>query len=165
MNERNIFIEALQKSSDSEREQFLNAACGDNAGLRQRIAGLLRDAQKIGDFLESPAARDTSQLGTLLPPAHSENVGDRIGPYKLLQVIGEGGMGVVYMAEQDEPVSRRVALKIIKPGMDTQQVIARLEQTARPLDNAPRPDSSSGYGLIDAGAATSRSGAVHRTRA
>ena len=152
MNERNIFIEALQKASDAEREQFLSAACGDDAGLRQRVAGLLRDAQRIGDFLESPAARDTSQFKATLLPEHSEKIGDRIGPYKLLQQIGEGGMGVVYMAEQHEPVSRRVALKIIKPGMDTEQVIARFEAERQALAMMDHPNIAK---VLDAGATDS----------
>jgi serine/threonine protein kinase/tetratricopeptide (TPR) repeat protein/WD40 repeat protein len=152
VNERNIFIEALQKASDDEREQFLDAACGDDAGLRQRVAGLLRDALRIGDFLESPAVNHTSQFAATLPPEPSEKIGDRIGPYKLLQVIGQGGMGVVYMAEQHEPVSRRVALKIIKPGMDTQQVVTRFEAERQALALMDHPGIAK---VLDAGATAS----------
>ncbi|MHC5044038.1 MAG: hypothetical protein ACYTGI_16865 [Planctomycetota bacterium] len=96
-----IFSAALRKEPGAERTAFLDGACGRDAAFRARVDALLKAHESAGSFLESPAA----------PVA--EGPGARIGPYKLLQRIGEGGMGVVYMAEQEEPVRRKVALKII----------------------------------------------------
>jgi hypothetical protein len=100
---------------------------------------LLAARDEPGDFLESPAFGDpTAELGGQDPDGapHSHQIvegpGSRLGPYKLLREIGQGGMGVVYMAEQEQPVRRKVALKIIKPGMDTRQVVARLRSNDRP---------------------------------
>jgi hypothetical protein len=116
-----IFSAALRKEPGAERTAFLDGACGRDAAFRARVDALLKAHESAGSFLESPAA----------PVA--EGPGARIGPYKLLQRIGEGGMGVVYMAEQEEPVRRKVALKIIKLGMDTKQVIARFEAERQAL--------------------------------
>src|SRR5207244_3078320 len=118
---KEIFFAALEKSSPDELAQYLDEACGENAEQRLRVEQLLLAHQKAGNFLggsQSPPSSDR-------PIA--EGPGSRIGPYKLLQQIGEGGFGIVYMAEQQEPVRRKVALKIIKPGMDTKEVIARFE--------------------------------------
>src|SRR3984885_12647841 len=100
---------------------YLAEACGDDADLRQRVETMLRDAAGADAFFDGVAT------GRMAAPPLTEAPGTRIGRYKLLQKIGEGGMGVVYMAEQEEPVRRRVALKIIKLGMDTKQVVARFE--------------------------------------
>ena len=135
MTEREIFAEAMQISSADERRAFLDRACGDDAELRKRVGGLLDEQEKLGSFLEAPAAA----VATVERPS-SEHVGMLIGPYKLLQEIGQGGMGVVYMAEQKEPVKRRVALKIIKPGMDTRQVIARFEAERQALSLMDHPN-------------------------
>src|SRR5205823_1009604 len=94
------------------------------------VERLLDVQPKVGSFLDSPAAGPTL---TLAPPQAMEGPGTVIGPYKLLEQIGEGGMGLVYMAEQTQPVRRKVALKIIKPGMDTKQVIARFEAERQAL--------------------------------
>src|SRR5262245_5848104 len=111
-----IFWQANQIASPGEREKYLAAACGENASLRVEVDELLEAYPKVERFLERPAA----EAGiTEDRPSFSEHVGSKIGPYKLLQKIGEGGMGVVWMAEQEQPVRRRVALKIIKPGMDS----------------------------------------------
>src|SRR5262245_9791621 len=115
-----ILYEAAEISSASEREAYLNRACGDDAELRHRVTRLLQHHHDAGDFLENPAAAATITL-----PAGVEQPGMRIGPYKLLERIGEGGFGVVFMAEQLHPVRRKVALKVLKPGMDSRQVIAR----------------------------------------
>ena len=92
---------------------------------------MLHEQDDVGSFLETPAARNSTTLlgpgGTALLARVTEKPGDNIGPYKLLQQIGEGGCGVVYMGEQEKPVRRRVALKVIKLGMDTKSVIARFE--------------------------------------
>src|SRR6185369_11506784 len=120
--EEAIFEAALQLPKE-KRADHVKAACGDDAGLRERVEALLHAHDQAGGFMEEPASRPKSTIVLSFPV--EEKSGDRIGRYKLLQKIGEGGCGVVYMAEQEEPVRRRVALKVIKLGMDTKQVIAR----------------------------------------
>src|ERR1700733_144177 len=129
MQEQSIFVEALDKENPGERADFLDRVCASTPGLRDRIERLLQRHQQADSFLESPAA---GPVGTVDDPL-TERPGTLIGPYKLLQQIGEGGMGVVYMAEQQEPVRRKVALKIIRPGMDSRQVIARFEAERQAL--------------------------------
>jgi serine/threonine protein kinase len=127
--EEELFAAVLEKPTPAERAAFLDGACGNDLALRGRIEALLA-SHDAGGILDAPP---------LHPPATTayrpltEGPGTIIGPYKLLQQIGEGGMGVVYMAEQQEPVRRKVALKIIKPGMDSQQVIARFEAERQAL--------------------------------
>ena len=123
--EEAIFEQALGLGSAESREDFLRQACGGDAALLERLQGLLRAHDRAGRFLEH-ARPGAAGEGALLASV-TERPGDRIGRYKLLQQIGEGGCGVVYVAEQEEPVRRRVALKVIKPGMDTRSVIARFE--------------------------------------
>src|SRR5437762_6195053 len=130
MTERDIFIAALQKEDPAVRRAYLDEACARQPELRQQVENLLRLHEGAGSFLEKPAAESptTGSLPDAAEQASSgESPGTVIGPYKLLEQIGEGGFGVVFMAEQQHPVHRRVALKIIKPGMDTCQVIARFE--------------------------------------
>src|SRR5262245_29722282 len=112
MSERAIFIAALEKDDPAERAAFLDQACADNPPLRQRIERLLKAHEPADSFLEH---RPPGLGVTVDEPPIAERAGTVIGPYKLLQQIGEGGMGVVYMAEQEQPVRRKVALKIIKP--------------------------------------------------
>src|SRR5262245_34248482 len=128
MNERSIFLAALEKADPSERAAYLDEACAGDGALRHRVERLLQAHVPGDSFLEKPSPQ-------LLPTTHeaAERPGTRIGAYKLLQKIGEGGMGVVYMAEQESPVRRMVALKIIRPGMDSQQVLARLEAERQAL--------------------------------
>lgn len=134
MNEREIFIEALQKTTPAERAAYLAQACGGNDELRRCVEELLQAESGLGNFLEPPeVAVEIAQPGTTYIPAQGDGPGSQIGPYKLLQQIGEGGMGFVYMAEQIKPVNRRVAFKIIKPGVDTRQVIARFEAERQAL--------------------------------
>ena len=117
-----IFCEVLDRTSPDERTAYLAEVCGDNLQLRERIERLLSAHEKAGGFLEgSPAGLAGQQPGAM------------IGPYKLLEEIGEGGFGVVYMAEQTTPVRRRVALKILKAGMDTRRVVARFEAERQAL--------------------------------
>src|SRR5260370_18588617 len=106
----------------AERAAYLDRACSGDADLRQRVEGLLKEHDDLGDFPEKRPSKGRAQGG---PRAIGEKPGDRIGHYKLLQQIGEGGGGVVYMAEQEAPVRRRVALKITQPGMDTNKRVAR----------------------------------------
>src|SRR5437660_8331029 len=115
--------------SADERQQYLDGACAGDAALRAEVESLLEASVRAGSFLESPAA---APLGTVDPPV-SERPGTVIGPYKLLQQLGEGGMGTVFLAEQTRPVQRKVALKVIKPGMDSRQVIARFEAERQAL--------------------------------
>jgi serine/threonine protein kinase/Flp pilus assembly protein TadD len=124
--EESIFAEALEQPSAEARAAFLDAACGGDSELRVRLENLLKSHSGAGSFLRRPLIATAEQLPV-------ERPGTVIGPYKLLQEIGEGGMGVVYMAEQEAPVRRRVALKIIKPGMDSRQVIARFEAERQAL--------------------------------
>ena len=128
--EEAIFHAASELQGAQERTAFLERACGADPALRARIEALLEADNRARQFL----ADDPFGLGPDASPRPSqasappeETPGMLIGRYKLLQKIGEGGMGVVYMAEQDQPVRRKVALKVIKLGMDTKQVIARLE--------------------------------------
>ena len=118
--EREIFEQAVEILSATERNAFLNVACVGNPALRARLDAILRAHDDASKFLpDQPAAlAPTIRLPT--PP--DEQPGQRIGRYKLLQKIGEGGCGVVYMADQEEPVRRRVALKVIKLGMDNRLV-------------------------------------------
>ncbi|MCH9023627.1 MAG: serine/threonine protein kinase, partial [Planctomycetes bacterium] len=119
-----IFAETLEKETAAERAAYLDQACGGANELRAKIEGLLEAHEGAGDFLEKPVLEGNL---TLDDAPVTEKVGTLIGPYKLLEKIGEGGMATVYMAQQEKPIRRRVALKIIKLGMDTKQVIARFE--------------------------------------
>ena len=139
-----VFDRALELESLGERDSFLSRECANDAELRAQVEGLLMAYEQAGSFLESPPA---GVRATVDQPI-TEKPGTVIGPYKLLQQIGEGGMGVVYMAEQAEPVERRVALKIIKPGMDTRQVIARFEAEGQALAMMDHPNIAK---VLDAG--------------
>jgi WD40 repeat protein/serine/threonine protein kinase len=139
--ERRLFDEALDQPSGPERDAWLAGACRGDEALQQRLEILLRVADGEPDFLPS------SQPAGVTPT--SEYSGQRIGRYKLLQEIGEGGFGTVWMAEQVEPVMRRVAIKIIKLGMDTKEVIARFEQERQALAMMEHPNIAK---VLDAGA-------------
>jgi WD40 repeat protein/serine/threonine protein kinase len=134
-----ILAAAVEVDSEVERREFLEEACAGDAELKRRIEELVENHFRAGSFLEQPAVAPPATDGLLYnnPPTSDprpvEGPGACIGPYKLLQQIGEGGMGIVYMAEQQRPVRRRVAFKIIKPGMDTAQVIARFEAERQAL--------------------------------
>ena len=151
-----LFSAALELDA-SQRDIYLDEACADDPALRQRIKALLGVHEKAISFLENPTAgAQESPIGDEVTDATAgrssspaEKTGDRIGRYKLLQQIGEGGCGVVYMAEQEEPVRRRVALKVIKLGMDTKQVIARFEAERQALALMDHPHIAK---VLDAGA-------------
>src|SRR5262244_251396 len=130
MSERAIFIAALEKDNPAERAAFLDQACADDRPLRQRIERLLKAHEPADSFLEH---RPPGLGVTVDEPPITERPGTVIGPYKLKEQIGEGGMGLVFVAEQQEPVRRKVALKIIKPGMDSKQVSARFEAERQAL--------------------------------
>jgi len=149
-SEQEVFAEALLRDTAEARATYLEAACGTDMALRQRVEDLLSAAARAGDFLEqSPdgLGGDTDLVSAI--NELSEKPGDRIGRYKLLEKIGEGGCGVVYMAEQEEPVRRRVALKVIKLGMDTKAVIARFEAERQALALMDHPNIAR---VLDAGA-------------
>jgi eukaryotic-like serine/threonine-protein kinase len=153
---RAIFNEALDRSDAAERARYLDEACGADAVLRERIEKLLRAHDEAEGFFSEPNSRPQpdARMTLLIPDVLlvTEKAGDRIGRYKLLQQIGEGGCGVVYMAEQEEPVRRRVALKVIKLGMDTKQVIARFEAERQALALMDHPNIAK---VLDAGATDS----------
>src|SRR5439155_591417 len=129
MKAEDIFLAAVDKKTAAERKAYLDSACGDDAELRAQVEGLLHSHEEAGSFLNAPLFDSPPTIDQPVV----EKPGTRIGPYKLLQQVGEGGFGVVFMAEQLEPVRRRVALKLIKPGMDTRQVIARFEAERQAL--------------------------------
>ena len=169
---KEIFADALEKANAAERAAYLTQACGNDVQLRQHVEALLQAHEKAGAFLEQPplaSAKPPAQPGSggekpepakaltpngpgptiVLSTAPTEKPGDRIGHYKLLQQIGEGGCGVVYMAEQEQPIRRRVALKVIKLGMDTKAVIARFEAERQALALMDHPNIAK---VLDAGA-------------
>ena len=142
--EESIFLQAMEIDDAAERVEFVARACGSDARLREGVEALLRASAQSGDLLDVPDPPGK----TMEFPAADDEARTCIGPYKLLQQIGEGGMGVVYMAEQTEPVARRVALKIIKPGMDSRQVIARFEAERQALAMMDHPNIAK---VLDAG--------------
>src|SRR5262245_44440826 len=125
-----VFDEAVEIASPDERRAYLERACAGAPVLRQQVEALLSAYADAGSFLESPASPPRDSMD--LRPA-AERHGTMIGSYQLLQQIGEGGMGVVWLAEQTQPVQRKVALKVIKPGMDSKQVVARFEAERQAL--------------------------------
>jgi eukaryotic-like serine/threonine-protein kinase len=156
---KTVFFEALEVASAKERQALLDARCGGNVELRRAVEELLRHHEQINGFLEAPPTAVAKLADTArekqatcrkrveeLLAAHDAM--GMIGAYKLLQVIGEGGMGVVYLAKQTEPVQREVALKIIKPGMDSRQVIARFEAERQVLASMDHPNIAK---VLDAG--------------
>jgi eukaryotic-like serine/threonine-protein kinase len=146
-SEEEIFHAAAELSA-TERRDYLVAACEGQPALKARIERLLTSHDE-GDFMQRSADRsDTDEMKAEFARLKSEACEDRIGHYKLLQQIGEGGFGTVWMAEQLEPVRRRVALKIIKPGMDTKEVIVRFEQERQALALMDHPNIAK---VLDAG--------------
>lgn len=139
-----IFNAAAELLDPVERAAFLADACGDDSQLRAEIEDLLDHDQMAGSFLAAAAVGPAITLDAPI----AESPGTIIGKYKLLQEIGEGGMGTVFMAEQTEPVKRRVALKLIKPGMDSKQVIARFEAERQALAMMDHPNIAK---VLDAG--------------
>jgi tetratricopeptide (TPR) repeat protein len=135
MNERDIFTAALHRPPE-ERSAFLDEACHGDARLRQQVVALLHEHAQLGSYLESPAL---AAVATIDDPI-TERPGTVVGPYKLLEPIGEGGFGVVFLAEQQQPLRRKVALKVLKPGMDTRQVVARFEAERQALALMDHPN-------------------------
>jgi eukaryotic-like serine/threonine-protein kinase len=135
MSEQSLFIAALERNP-SERGAFLDSVCAGNANLRGRVEKLLLAHEHAANFMAEPAA---PHAATIDEPV-TERTGTIIGPYKLMEQIGEGGMGLVFVADQQRPVRRKLALKVIKPGMDTRQVIARFEAERQALALMDHPN-------------------------
>jgi WD40 repeat protein/serine/threonine protein kinase len=143
---KSIFGKALELSSASERAAYLDQACQGDSCLRAEVESLLQARQDASGFL---AGADPA---TTLDQPIVERPGTVIGPYKLLEQIGEGGFGVVFMAEQQQPLRRKVALKVLKPGMDTRQVVARFEAERQALAIMDHPNIAH---VFDGGATAS----------
>ena len=144
-DEKAIFNVARKMESAEAVAEYLDMACGDDQQARQRIVELLRLHEQEQSFLESPPPGIDV---TLDAPSISEKPGSQIGPFRLMEQIGEGGFGLVFVAEQQRPVRRKVALKIIKPGMDTKEVIARFEAERQALALMDHPNIAK---VLDAG--------------
>lgn len=143
-----LFALAVEKPA-ADRTAFLQAVCGSDSGLRQRLEALLAAHDHPEELLGCGAAATMKATIKLdLPDAPDEAVGQTLGRYKLLEQIGEGGCGIVYVAEQKEPVRRKVALKVIKLGMDTKQVVARFEAERQALAMMDHPNIAK---VLDAG--------------
>jgi serine/threonine protein kinase len=146
MTEKEIFFEIIDKETPEERAGCLDAACGQDPLLRRRVENLLAKHFQPESFMQGPAVNDAA-TAAFVPL--SEGPGTIIDRYKLLEKLGEGGFGAVYVAEQKEPVRRRLALKIIKLGMDTNQVVARFEAERQALALMDHPNIAK---VLDAGA-------------
>src|SRR6516225_4290399 len=133
--EESIFAQAVEIASAAERASFLERVCGNNPSLRAEIEALLRAHDRSGDLLDLPERAPATRDEPI-----NERPGTVIGPYKLMKQIGEGGMGLVFVAEQQHPVRRKVAVKVIKPGMDTRQVVARFEAERQALAIMDHPN-------------------------
>ncbi len=142
-----IFLEALDCKGADELMRFLDQACGADTALRTRVEELLRAHRDAGAFLGGAGKQEATR-----DEAIAEGPGTVIGPYKLMEQIGEGGMGLVFVAEQQHPVRRKVAVKVIKPGMDTREVIARFEAERQALALMDHPNIAR---VFDAGATDS----------
>ncbi|HMF19568.1 MAG TPA: serine/threonine-protein kinase [Gemmataceae bacterium] len=138
---KSVLLNALEIGSASVRQAYVDAECAGNEALRREVQDLLEHHDQMGVFLDSPAPA----LDATMDEPIREQPGTVIGPYKLMEQIGEGGMGLVFVAEQQEPIRRKVALKIIKPGMDTRQVIARFEAERQALALMDHPNIAKVY--------------------
>src|SRR5262249_4633483 len=153
VNEQTIFAEALERTDPQERAAFLDRACQGVPALRERIARLRAQHEPAGGFLESAPV----PFSATIDEPSTERPGTVMGPYKLLERIGEGGMGTVWMAQQIEPVKRLVAVKLIKAGMDSRQVIARFEAERQALALMDHPNIAR---VLEAGTTKGEPGGV-----
>src|ERR1700677_2227876 len=148
--EKTIFFEALEIADPSQRQRFIEEACAGDDELRAAVEDLLKAQNDADQFFSEGASSLISTSGgmaDMLAAAEEDDdpifevaPGTRVGRYKVLQKIGEGGCGVVYIAEQEQPVRRRVALKVVKHGMDTKIVIARFEAERQALARMDHPN-------------------------
>ncbi len=148
MSEATIFAAALDRTDPADRTAFLAEACAGDEKLRRRVDALLKAHAEPDEVLDAPSPRN----GTIDYAPITEKPGTMIGPYKLKEQIGEGGFGLVFVAEQQEPVKRKVALKVIKPGMDTREVMARFTAERQALALMDHPNIAR---VLDAGATDS----------
>src|SRR5262245_17147652 len=148
MDEEAVFAAVLEIEHPEARSAYLDAACGGDADLRRRVEDLIAAHERASGFLDRAAAAWQTRLPPYEPPL-AEQPGTVIGPYRLLEQSGEGGMGLVFMAEQSGPIRRRVALKVLKPGIDTKQVVARFEAERQALALMDHPNIAK---VHDAGA-------------
>jgi serine/threonine protein kinase len=147
-----ILASAVEIAESDERQRFVDQSCQGDLGLKERVQELIDNHFRAGSFLESPAAAFAATIDLSVAP---EGPGTVIGPYKLLQQIGEGGMGTVYMAEQTQPVQRKVALKLMKSALDGRQVLARFEAERQALALMDHPNIAK---VLDAGTTCDDSG-------
>src|SRR5262249_930429 len=133
----------LERNSAEELQRHLHEACGSDPEVRARVEALLRAHREVGNFLGGPPATNPT-----VDEPMTEKQGTVIGPYKLIEPIGEGAMGTAWMAQQTEPVKRLVAVKLIKAGMDSKQVIARFEAERQALALMDHPNIAR---VLDAG--------------
>jgi serine/threonine protein kinase/Tol biopolymer transport system component len=145
---KSVFDGALEIASAEGRQQYLDRVCAGAPDLRDKVQALLRAYDEAGSFLEAPVPG----LGDTVEETIPERPGTVLGPYKLLEPIGEGGFGVVFLAEQQQPLRRKVALKVLKPGMDTRQVVARFEAERQALALMDHPNIAH---VFDGGATAS----------
>jgi tetratricopeptide (TPR) repeat protein/serine/threonine protein kinase len=139
--EQSIFLAALELATPAERDAYLSGACGNNEAFRAAVAELLAAHERAGNILDAPPVAAGGTVAQDNPGAgYLEHPGTVIGPYKLIEPIGEGGMGSVWMAQQTEPVKRLVAIKLVKAGMDSRQVIARFEAERQALALMDHPN-------------------------
>jgi serine/threonine protein kinase len=144
-----VLAEAVEIAAPAERQAFVERACAGDRALQGRVERLIARHFQAGSFLERPAQGfDREATRGEESPTDAEQPGTVIGPYKLLEQLGEGGMGLVFVAEQERPIKRRVALKLIKPGMDSRQVIARFEAERQALALMDHPNIAR---VLDAG--------------
>ena len=147
-----IFLEAVEYVSQERWDDFLRDRCGNDDKLYDRVHRLLLAHRQMGSVRDSPP-RERSETQTPIASTDTPLIGTEIGSYRLREQLGEGGMGVVYVGEQTEPVRRKVALKVIKPGMDSQQVIARFESERQALAMMDHPNIAR---ILDAGTTASK---------
>src|SRR5262245_19559784 len=151
MNEESLFAAALDKASTAERQAFLDQACGTDAGLRQRVERLLAASAKAVGILERGPDSTVLTAAPPGPPLAADHL--FAGRFRLRKKLGEGGMGEVWDADQAEPVERRVALKVVRPGADTAHLLARFDQERQALALMDHPHIAK---VLDAGAADGR---------
>jgi WD40 repeat protein/serine/threonine protein kinase len=142
---KSVFLNAVELATPAQRRAYLDEACGGDEALRREVEDLLQHFGCLGSFLES---RTPDLDGTIDESPPRERPGAVIGPYKLLEQIGEGGFGIVFLAEQTQPVRRQVALKVLRPGMDSRQVVARFEAERQALARMDHPSIAK---VIDGG--------------
>ena len=152
---KSVFGQAIELTAPADRMVYLDHACGGDAGLRREVEGLLEALGKAGRFMSHPAV---PTLDDSVPSSGEGAIGTVIGPYKLLEKLGEGGMGVVYLAEQEHPVRRQVALKLIKAGVGSPQAVARFEKERQTLALMDHPNIAQ---VLDAGTTSPLRGGNH----